>query len=1050
MKYPIGVRGEYWNRNDGATPRSYHDMKSGIFGDVSMQAVPPVSVEDVFVRPDQNHDKVTVEVTVNNQTRLPAPVSITNTIKTWPAGKTALKFTSNPTRILKPGKTTLSVTQTWRDYKLWWPDDPTLYNMVTTLKLGPLQLDQAINRFGVRDVHAVESSDPTKRGVYVNGVRTALFGESIETNTVGQGVDNIAQDGLTFNGNWALTRTYFSHVIDVAKSMNINVLRIHRGWALNKELVEIADEKGMMLIGENPVIIRTWEPLLTDQYRQSGLSMMLQIAKHYRNNPSIVMWSISNENPAYNDDLTAGMKTGYAGQPAVNPDIQLVSTNAETDTVASGGYRGTYLHETTNKTWFDYEENASYIKLTDDARRSSVVDSMRIFRQQRMSLGYDAKIALAFYNFQKVFALPDQAHSKIKIPWTKDQINGPGYHAEYMWNSIFNPYTTPATDNTMPEYTPSSQQLWADSYAPVAVFDKDWVDNAMKSSSLTTSYSAGRTLYLFNSDLKDRTTALTATWTLTNRDTGEALNTGTFTQDVPLGGYVTHDIVTGPAPTKNLDLHLTVTKSGTTRYDETLTFGGTDAEPSPVQTTPGDDTIVMDNDVDGTSSSGLTRTTAYAKTYGKDAAATAAVQADDFARYTPYLGSDGDYQVLVHVPAGLTGTQKVSLTWEDGGLQQADQTIDVSTPGWVEVPGGPRTMTKGQSSTSLTLVAGGTSTVLAADAVAFQRVDTDPTTRHTIDQTRAPASGTTWEYLGRYTCEAGKNCHITLTNDANNRVVADAVQFRQDDTTITLDEDRATTTGTWTHADKPTSQGGDLVYADKATPATATITWTPDLPTSGEWDVYTTWDDDPDNNGSHRATNAPYTVTTTSDEGGTTTPTGPWDVVDDPMDSGAAWTPGGNGGTANWSDGALRLVDSSTAFYKAVTRTGFAAPTGAFTFEFTAHTNDSANAGSSEVGVRSGAYYARVVLNHGATGTVADGYGDATTISTLDTTVDHIYRAVVHADHTFDLYVDGARVWKGAPSKGTGTSVLKIASEPMLLGDVTVGSVRVANGELVP
>ncbi|WNI21044.1 sugar-binding domain-containing protein [Streptomyces sp. ITFR-16] len=578
IKYPMGVRGEYWPRHDGAPSRSYHDAKSGIWGDVTLLSVPAVRVDDVFVRPNVKDNTLTAELTITNESGTAATVVLRNTVTKWPDGRAELSFEKQPRTTVGAGSSkTVKVTQPWDAYDLWWPDKPVLYNLNSSLlDTSGKTLDTHVTRFGVRDVRAVADEDPDVRGIYLNGIRTGLRGESIEVNIAGKGAENIAVDGLTFNGHWALTRSYFSHVIDVAKSMNINILRIHRGWGLSKELVDICDEKGMMLIAENPIVISTWEYPLTARYWENGVSKVLGIARSYRNHPSIVLWSISNENAIYNDDLTLGMRSGYAGAPAVNPDIQLVSTNAETDTVYSRGYMGTYITNPTVKTWFTYEENASYIEPQNTDRHHSVIKSMRIFRQQRMSLDYDAKVQLAFYSFQKVFALPAEADparpESTDLSWTADEIRSPGYHADHMWQSVMNPYTQPARDNVITEFSPSPMDLWKKTYAPVAVFDKGWVDYAMKRDNLTYTYNSSRLLHLFNSDLDDQSEEITVTWTLIAAD-GSVTRTGSTQQNVPIGGSRSTRIDIGSAPGDACQLRLTASKSGTVRFRETLQFG---------------------------------------------------------------------------------------------------------------------------------------------------------------------------------------------------------------------------------------------------------------------------------------------------------------------------------------------------------------------------------------------------------------------------------------------------------------------------------------------
>lgn len=172
-----------------------------------------------------------------------------------------------------------------------------------------------------------------------------------------------------------------------------------------------------------------------------------------------------------------------------------------------------------------------------------------------------------------------------------------------------------------------------------------------------------------------------------------------------------------------------------------------------------------------------------------------------------------------------------------------------------------------------------------------------------------------------------------------------------------------------------------------------------------------------------------------------------WNVFDDDLSNSALWSNAGTGGSTTWSGGTARVIDNNTSTYYFLTRNGFSPVSGAYTLEFTAKTN---SAGSNEISVRSGSYHHKILINHGTAGTVKDNDVSPTKSYTLNTTVYHTYRMVVHANSTYDLYVDGGLVWSGAGSKGSGTNIMKIGASSPNQGDITVDAIKMGSGELIP
>lgn len=176
----------------------------------------------------------------------------------------------------------------------------------------------------------------------------------------------------------------------------------------------------------------------------------------------------------------------------------------------------------------------------------------------------------------------------------------------------------------------------------------------------------------------------------------------------------------------------------------------------------------------------------------------------------------------------------------------------------------------------------------------------------------------------------------------------------------------------------------------------------------------------------------------------------PWNFIDDEMDDYTAnWNITGNGGSVMQNEGYVTVVDDAEG-YNFLTLKDFAAPSGAFAFEARAKANapDTTN----EISIRSDAYLISLFLTYGTTGTAQDREANPVNTVTLDTTVYHDYRIVVHDDYTYDLYVDGVLQWSGATSSGSGGDILKIGGSGNngITADLNVEYFRMGSGVLAP
>ena len=165
--------------------------------------------------------------------------------------------------------------------ELWSPDSPELYTASTTLLVGGKEVDTYDTRFGIRKLEYIP-----EKGFFLNGESTKF-----------QGVCNHHDLGPL---GAAVNKAALRHQVELLKDMGVNAIRTSHNMPA-PELVEICDELGMMLMLE-PFDDWSFRPKSPNGYgaffSEWAEKDMENMLKHYRNNPSVVMWSIGNEVPS--------------------------------------------------------------------------------------------------------------------------------------------------------------------------------------------------------------------------------------------------------------------------------------------------------------------------------------------------------------------------------------------------------------------------------------------------------------------------------------------------------------------------------------------------------------------------------------------------------------------------------------------------------------------------------------------------------------------------------------------------------------------------------
>lgn len=238
----------------------------GIWQDVSLRAYNSVIVEEsLFIRTLLNDQKLACDVPVHNESTAPIQFTIRNIVLDA-NGAEVLDFESD-TCALEPGQSATYLTETsWENPHLWFPHDPYLYHLKSTLvNSSGKVLDEKTTRFGYREI--------TWKGPHLFLNNRELF---------------LRGHGGHYLGDLQGTKDYARQWFRSLKEHGINFMRMHI-YPRHRELYEIADEEGFLFEAEPAYHFRVPE----DQALAKEHLGRLIITQ--RNHPSVIMWSVSNE-----------------------------------------------------------------------------------------------------------------------------------------------------------------------------------------------------------------------------------------------------------------------------------------------------------------------------------------------------------------------------------------------------------------------------------------------------------------------------------------------------------------------------------------------------------------------------------------------------------------------------------------------------------------------------------------------------------------------------------------------------------------------------------
>jgi beta-glucuronidase len=245
---------------------------TGILREVYLRRVKTFDMEDVFVRPrlrcPRCAARIFVELRVANFASRGRRARVVGSI-----GGRSIRFRAH--RVGGRDSRRFRGRARLRNPRLWWPDRPSLYAVRLAVYDGGRQVQRYTVHTGIRTL------DVNRLGrVVLNGRELNLRGASIHEDNPVLGA--------------ALGKPQLRRTMEYLQRLGAHMTRAH--YPLHPYFLELADRKGILIWSEIPVFRMRSSLFANSEVRLKALRMLREEILRDRNHPSVMVWSIGNEN----------------------------------------------------------------------------------------------------------------------------------------------------------------------------------------------------------------------------------------------------------------------------------------------------------------------------------------------------------------------------------------------------------------------------------------------------------------------------------------------------------------------------------------------------------------------------------------------------------------------------------------------------------------------------------------------------------------------------------------------------------------------------------
>ena len=249
---------------------------AGIYRDVWLEMTEAVSIDryGVFVHPEITADgkwRTPVDVTLRSESPIEARVNVRTSIKDAAGHMVAAAECA----AVVPGyeKVTAKLMPDVEKPELWDIGSPALYTVVTEVIMDGEVIDRVEDRFGYRTIRF-----DAREGFFLNGRSVKI-------------------KGVCCHQDYALTgkaspKRIQRYRLELMKEMGANAYRTAH-YPHHAYTMDVLDELGILVMDETRWFESTPE----------GMAQLEMLIKRDRNHPSVILWSVGNEEPLHMTDM---------------------------------------------------------------------------------------------------------------------------------------------------------------------------------------------------------------------------------------------------------------------------------------------------------------------------------------------------------------------------------------------------------------------------------------------------------------------------------------------------------------------------------------------------------------------------------------------------------------------------------------------------------------------------------------------------------------------------------------------------------------------------
>ena len=424
--------------------------QAGILETPSLVACSGVYVTDVFAKPSVKTKELGLEITLKNPGATAAAVRLEVAVEPLVGGAAEKTFSAQELK-LGPGKEEVfNLAEAWGDPKLWWPDAPHLYVVVTRVSVGGVVVDVQRTKFGFREWEWNSSQ------FKLNGIPWHGRADITEAKTLEESLKIWRDRSQTMMrlwhqpGQWKMTRTEILDILD-KEGMVVRFTGIFDG------------QRGNYWIGLN-------DQTLFDRWTKH----LEQWTKAYRNHPSILIWGLDNEIIYVNARIQNLLKSvepmmAQAGKRVmeIDPTRPVMVDGGRCLVAEDLPVNGCHYDEAN---WREYPDEAYTLAVT--YKSHEIADWKRTKGVSPWRMVPDRPIFMGESYFQRGYTPPEHAQFGGEVCFTgwKGAMQASGLFAKilsegFRWHGVAAMHFWLSSDQATPYYN---------SWKPVAVLCREW------------------------------------------------------------------------------------------------------------------------------------------------------------------------------------------------------------------------------------------------------------------------------------------------------------------------------------------------------------------------------------------------------------------------------------------------------------------------------------------------------------------------------------------------------------------------------------------------